>query len=65
MDRGIVLTGGGALLKRLDERLRRETGISVQVANDPLRCVALGSGRFLEEIEHYRSALSSDLPHDL
>src|SRR5213079_1679424 len=42
MDRGIVLTGGGALLKGLDERLRRETGMPVHVAEDPLTSVALG-----------------------
>ncbi len=59
MDRGMVLAGGGALLRLLDERLRRETGVPVHVADDPLMCVAIGSGRCLEEIEHYRSALSS------
>ncbi|MDQ3966752.1 MAG: rod shape-determining protein, partial [Actinomycetota bacterium] len=59
MDRGMVLAGGGALLRLLDERLRRETGIPVHVADDPLMCVAIGSGRCLEEIEYYRSALSS------
>ena len=60
MDRGMVLAGGGALLRMLDERLRRETGIPVHVADNPLLCVAIGSGRSLEEIEHYRSALRSD-----
>ena len=59
MDRGMVLAGGGALLRHLDERLRRETGIPVHVADDPLMCVALGSGKSLEEIDLYRSALSS------
>jgi rod shape-determining protein MreB and related proteins len=59
MDRGMVLAGGGALLRLLDERLRRETGIPVHVAEDPLMCVAMGSGRCLEEIEYYRNALSS------
>ncbi len=59
MDRGMVLAGGGALLRLLDERLRRETGIPVHITDDPLMCVAIGSGRCLEEIEHYRSALSS------
>ena len=42
MDRGIVLTGGGALLRGLDERLRHETGMPVHVAEDPLRSVAHG-----------------------
>ena len=59
MDRGMVLAGGGALLRMLDERLRRETGIPVHIAENPLLCVAIGSGRSLEEIEHYRSALRS------
>ncbi|GAB2899038.1 hypothetical protein GCM10027074_77380 [Streptomyces deserti] len=44
MDRGTVLTGGGALLRGLDERLRRETGMPVNIAEDPLDSVALGSG---------------------
>ena len=56
---GLVLAGGGALLRHLDERLRRETGIPVHVADDALMCVAIGSGRSLEEIDFYRSALSS------
>jgi rod shape-determining protein MreB and related proteins len=60
MDRGMVLVGGGALLRNLDERLRRETGIPVHVADDALMCVAFGSGRSLEEINSYRGALSSD-----
>jgi rod shape-determining protein MreB and related proteins len=51
MDRGIVLTGGGALLRGLDERLRHETGMPVHVAEDPLRSVALGAGRCVEEFE--------------
>jgi rod shape-determining protein MreB and related proteins len=59
MDRGMVLAGGGALLRYLDERLRRETGIPVHVADDALMCVAIGSGRSLEEISYYRSALAS------
>src|SRR3954468_19080989 len=49
LDRGMVLVGGGALLRLLDERLRQETQIPVQVADEPLMCVALGSGRCLEE----------------
>src|SRR5918998_277834 len=59
IDRGMVLVGGGALLRQLDERLRKETGVPVHIADDPLRCVAVGSGRCLEEIEQYRGALSS------
>ena len=57
MDRGIVLAGGGALLTGLDERLREETQMPVHVAESPLTCVAVGSGRSLEEFETiHRSA---------
>jgi rod shape-determining protein MreB and related proteins len=49
VDQGIVLTGGGALLSGLDEVLRDETGLPVTVADDPLTCVALGTGRALED----------------
>ncbi|MEW6636923.1 MAG: rod shape-determining protein [Actinomycetota bacterium] len=59
MDRGMMLAGGGALLRGMDERLRRETGVPVHVADDPLACVAVGSGMFLEEISAYRNALAS------
>src|SRR5947208_3224608 len=57
MDRGIVLAGGGALLHGLDERLRYETQMPVHLAESPLTCVAVGSGRSLEEFEAiHRSA---------
>ena len=59
MDQGIILTGGGALLKGLDERLRHETGMPVRVAKDPLYCVVLGSGRCLEEFEALKRILVS------
>jgi rod shape-determining protein MreB len=49
VDQGIVLTGGGALLKGLDEELRDETGLPVTVADDPLTCVAIGTGRAMED----------------
>jgi rod shape-determining protein MreB and related proteins len=48
-DRGIVLTGGGALLQKMDERLRAETGLPVQVAEDPLSSVVLGAGKMLSD----------------
>ena len=51
MDRGIVLAGRGALLRRLADRLRDETQMPVQLAESPLTCVAVGSGRSLEEFE--------------
>jgi rod shape-determining protein MreB and related proteins len=51
MDRGVVLAGGGALLNGLDGRLRHETQMPVQLAESPLTCVAVGSGRSLELLE--------------
>lgn len=53
-DRGIVLSGGGALLQNLDERLRRETGLPVQIADDPLSSVVLGAGRMLSDFNLLR-----------
>ena len=50
-ERGMVLTGGGALLKDLDRLLMEETGLPVYVADDPLTCVARGGGSLLEMIE--------------
>ena len=49
VDQGIVLTGGGALIRGLDDYLREETGLPVSVAEDPLSCVALGTGRAMED----------------
>jgi rod shape-determining protein MreB len=54
MDRGIVLTGGGALLRNLDKLLSRETGMPVLVADNPLDCVAIGTGRALENIHLFK-----------
>jgi rod shape-determining protein MreB len=54
MDKGIVLSGGGALLRALDERLRHETGLPVVQAEDPLACVVLGTGRVLEDMHLLR-----------
>jgi rod shape-determining protein MreB len=59
VDKGIVLTGGGALLARLDEVLRDATGLPVTVAEDALSCVVLGTGRALEETKRLRQVLSS------
>jgi rod shape-determining protein MreB len=59
MDRGIVLAGGGALLQGLDERLRHETHMPVHLAESPLTCVAVGSGRSLEEFEAIHRANQS------
>ena len=60
MDRGIVLTGGGALLHGLDERIRHETGMPVHVASDPLSSVALGAGKCVEEFEALQQVLVSE-----
>ena len=49
VDQGIVLTGGGALIQGLDDYLREETGLPVSIAEDPLSCVALGTGRAMED----------------
>jgi rod shape-determining protein MreB and related proteins len=57
VDKGIVLTGGGALLKNLDYVLRHATGLAVMIAPDPLTCVALGTGHALEEYKVMRSVL--------
>ena len=57
-ERGMVLAGGGALLRNLDERLKRETGVPVHVAEDPLGCVAVGGGRYLEMLRPLGRTLS-------
>jgi rod shape-determining protein MreB and related proteins len=56
-DRGIMLTGGGALLKGLDERIRLETNLPVHVAEDPLSAVVRGTGKVLENIDEYSAVL--------
>ena len=57
LDRGIILTGGGALLKGIDERLREETNLPIHVAEDPLTCVVRGTGKILDDIENYSKLL--------
>lgn len=59
MDRGIVLTGGGGLLRNLDRLLARETGMPVMVAENPLDCVAIGTGRALENIHLFKNKSGS------
>ncbi|PCJ71881.1 MAG: rod shape-determining protein [Rhodobiaceae bacterium] len=59
VDKGIVLTGGGALLANLDQVLRDETGLPVSIGDDALSCVALGTGKSLEHIKTMKHVLSS------
>jgi rod shape-determining protein MreB len=61
MERGIVLTGGGALLHGLDERMAKETGMPVFVAEEPLSCVAVGTGRCLEEFDKLEKVFSGSV----
>ena len=56
-DRGIVLTGGGALLRGLEELLESKTGINTMTAEDPMQCVAIGTGKYVE-------SLSGNQPED-
>ena len=57
VDKGIVLTGGGALLKNMDFVIREATGLPVSIAEEPLSCVALGTGMCLEEMKVMRNVL--------
>ncbi len=59
MDRGIMLSGGGALLRNLDKFITQRTGILVNVADDPLSAVAVGAGKVLEKIDLFRDTLFS------
>jgi rod shape-determining protein MreB len=56
VDRGVVLAGGGALLRGLDQLLAKETGLHVTVSEDPLTAVVLGTGRYLEAMKHFPSS---------
>jgi rod shape-determining protein MreB len=59
-EKGMVLTGGGALLRDLDRLLMEETGLPVIVADDPLTCVVRGSGKALEKMEHFGRIFTDD-----
>ena len=63
MEKGIVITGGGALLHGLDSRLASETGMPIRVAENPLTSVALGSGQCLEEFDALKQVLISSQGH--
>jgi rod shape-determining protein MreB len=58
VDKGIMLTGGGALLRNLDTELRNRTGLPVSIADDPLTCVVRGSGAVVENLNKWKSVLS-------
>ena len=60
VDRGVMLTGGGALLGDLDLSLREQTGLSISVANESLNCVALGTGKALEYEKQLRHVIDYD-----
>lgn len=59
MDRGIVMTGGSSLLSGLDQRINKETGMPVHIAEDSMDCVALGTGKVLEELDLLKRVLIS------
>ena len=58
VDMGLTLTGGGALLKNIDKRFSKETGLPVHIADDPLACVAVGTGKALEQEETFNTMLT-------
>ena len=59
-EKGMVLTGGGALLRDLDRLLMEETGLPVIIADDPLTCVVRGSGKALEKMEHFGAIFTNE-----
>ncbi|MEV4256374.1 rod shape-determining protein [Spirillospora sp. NPDC049652] len=63
MDRGIALTGGGALLKHLDERIREETGMPIHLVDNPLDSVVLGTGKTVEDFDSLRQVLVPESRH--
>jgi rod shape-determining protein MreB len=58
VDMGLTLTGGGALLKNIDKRFAKETGLPVHIAEDPLSCVAIGTGKALDQEQTFSTMLT-------
>ena len=58
VDMGLTMTGGGSLLKNIDQRFSKETGLPVNIADDPLSCVAIGTGKALDDQEIFSTVLS-------
>ena len=59
VDRGIVMTGGGSLIRGMDRLLRHETSLPIHLDEEPLSCVVRGAGRILDDLEKYRTVLTS------
>ena len=59
MERGIILTGGGALIKKLDKLVSQKTGIPVYITDAPLNAVVRGTGKALEDLEKLKAVLNS------
>jgi rod shape-determining protein MreB len=58
VDRGVVLAGGGALLRGIDKLISQETGLPVTVAEDPLTAIVMGTGKIVEELDTYKRILT-------
>ena len=58
VDMGLTLTGGGALLKNIDRRFSKETGLPVHIADDPLSCVAVGTGKALDQEQTFSTMMT-------
>ena len=61
VEKGIIITGGGSMLNNLDKRIRKDTGLPVSVAEEPLQCVVYGTGRCLEEMKTLKNVLISSV----
>ena len=59
VDRGIVMTGGGALIRGLDRLLQQETNLPIHVDEEPLTCVVRGAGRILDDMQKYRNVVAT------